>query len=54
VMRFVAGAEFTAHRLAARLSGRRARALGRRTPAPLYSATPLAHLLADGPLDPEE
>ena len=54
VMRFVAGAEFTAHRLAARLSGRRARALGRRTPAPLYSTTPLAHLLADGPLDPEE
>jgi lysine/ornithine N-monooxygenase len=30
VMRFVAGAQFTAHRLAARLSGARARDLGRR------------------------
>ena len=52
VMRFVAGAEFTAHRLAARLSGRRARDLGSRTPAPLYSAAPPARSLADRPLDP--
>jgi len=41
-MRFVAGAQFTAHRLAAWLSGRRARDLGRRTPARLYSAAPPA------------
>jgi len=54
VMRFVAGAEFTAHRLAARLSGRRARDLGRRTPAPLYSAAPPARSLADRPLAPGE
>jgi hypothetical protein len=53
-MRFVAGAQFTAHRLAARLSGARARDLGRRTPAPLYSAAPLARSLADRPLDPGE
>ena len=54
VMRFVAGAEFTAHRLAARLSGRRARDLGSRTPAPLYSAAPPARSLADRPLAPGE
>jgi hypothetical protein len=54
VMRFVAGAQFTARRLAARLSGRRARDLGRRTPAPLYSAAPPARLLADRPLTPGE
>jgi lysine/ornithine N-monooxygenase len=54
VMRFVAGAQFTAHRLAARLSGRRARELGRRTPAPLYSAAPPARSLVDRPLTPGE
>jgi cation diffusion facilitator CzcD-associated flavoprotein CzcO len=54
VMRFVAGAQFTADRLAAWLSGRRARELGRRTPAPLYSAAPPARSLADRPLTPGE
>jgi lysine/ornithine N-monooxygenase len=54
VMRFVAGAQFTAHRLAARLSGRRARDLGSITPAPLYSAAPPARSLADRPLAPGE
>jgi lysine/ornithine N-monooxygenase len=54
VMRFVAGAQFTAHRLAARLSGRQARDLGRKAPAPLYSAPPPASSLADRPLAPGE
>jgi len=54
VMRFVAGAQFTAHRLAARLSGRRARDLGRRTQTPLYSAAPPARSLVDRPLTPGE
>jgi cation diffusion facilitator CzcD-associated flavoprotein CzcO len=54
VMRFVAGAEFTAHRLAARLSAARTRDFGKRTPAPLYSAAPPARALADRTLDPGE
>jgi lysine/ornithine N-monooxygenase len=52
VMRFVAGAQFTAHRLAARLSGRQAR--DRKAPAPLYSAAPQASSLANRPLSPGE
>jgi cation diffusion facilitator CzcD-associated flavoprotein CzcO len=51
VMRFVAGAQFTAHRLAARLSGRQARE--RKAPASLYSA-PQAGSLADRLLSPGE
>jgi lysine/ornithine N-monooxygenase len=52
VMRFVAGARFTAHRLAARLSaGAQAR---RRISAPLHSAGSPARSLADHPLAPGE
>jgi lysine/ornithine N-monooxygenase len=52
VMRFVAGAQFTAHRLASRLSGRQAR--DRKAPALFYSAAPQASSLADRPLSPGE
>jgi cation diffusion facilitator CzcD-associated flavoprotein CzcO len=54
VMRFVAGAQFTVHRLAARLSGAPARDVSRKTPAPLVSATPLTPSLVDQPLEPGE
>jgi lysine/ornithine N-monooxygenase len=54
VMRFVAGAQFTTHRLTARLSGRRARDLGRRIPTPLYSDAPPAGSPVDRPLAPGE